>query len=94
MAPLLTDDRWLRELWDEVRPVARAKVEALGEAIAGGDQTTATRLAHDLAGSLGSYGHGDASAAAAELERSLLEAPTVDAVAASPLLERIRLAVT
>lgn len=90
------DEAWIAELWLEVRPAAAVKVAALTDALGtGGDAATAARLAHSLAGSLGSYRHLDASLAAAEIERLLLEdASGVSVETAAPLLERIRRAVT
>jgi HPt (histidine-containing phosphotransfer) domain-containing protein len=93
------DDEWLRDLWGQVRPAAAAKVEALAVAIGqrasgedpGDDRPgSPRRLAHDLAGSLGTYGHLDASAAASELERALIEGTLEPGPALDDLLERLR----
>lgn len=72
-------EEWVTELWRAVRPEAKAKVAIIGSAMGSlrdgallaQQRTAAWREAHQLAGSLGSYGFMDASDAAADLEQIL-----------------------
>jgi len=76
-------DDWVRELWLEVRPGAVERIDRIAGALrmaeAGSlrddDREDALAVAHQLAGSLGSYGFHDAAVAAGEAERLLGEAP-------------------
>ncbi|WP_432484937.1 Hpt domain-containing protein [Kineococcus esterisolvens] len=78
------------DLWEQLRPLVRARLSQLDEWVAAGQllegRSEAVRTAHNLSGSLGSYGRHDGSRVARELERALLddESPgrVVDLVAA------------
>ncbi|WP_041291997.1 Hpt domain-containing protein [Kineococcus radiotolerans] len=78
------------DLWEQLRPLVRARLEQLDEWVATGQQldgrAEAVRTAHNLSGSLGSYGRHEGSLAARALEHALLadESPglVVDLVAA------------
>ncbi|WP_432571974.1 Hpt domain-containing protein [Kineococcus sp. SYSU DK005] len=78
------------DLWEQLRPLVRARLSQLDEWVARGQglagRAEAVRTAHNLSGSLGSYGRHDGSRVARELERALLEdaspALVVDLVAA------------
>ena len=68
-------EEWVAELWQKVKPAARAQVRVLAGALSelrGGNLTPEVRHeawweAHRLAGSLGSYGFADGADAAEEL---------------------------
>jgi diguanylate cyclase (GGDEF)-like protein len=78
----------VRELWDEARPAALQRVDAIENALsalmAGGlgddERDNARREAHRLAGSLGTFGLRDATAHAAALEAAFEAEPAVDRV--------------
>lgn len=61
-------------LWERFRPLVRSRIETLerfveGDARLGAED--AARAAHNLAGSLGSYGRHDGSRIARRIERAL-----------------------
>ena len=76
----------VRELWEQARPTALERVDAIDDAVAAlmaGDladeqRATAKREAHRLAGALGTFGLRDATAHAAALEQALDEAGVAD----------------
>lgn len=85
------------EVWPIVRDSVCGKVERIGEVVTSmeaGSSTPAERadarvLAHQLAGSLGTFGFQDASVAARDLE-TVLDAPTPVATLAVDALARVR----
>lgn len=93
-------DDWIEELWDEQRPSAVAKVARIAAVVPDATAGTldderreeATAVAHQLAGSLGTYGRHDAAQAASDAER-LLKAPPVDADALAGAVKRMEDAV-
>jgi hypothetical protein len=90
----------LAELWAGRAPVARGKVEVLAQYAAAltvgtdepGLRSAARSAAHQLAGSLGSYGRGG-SASSYALETLLRADGTPDAAEVSGLVREIRAAV-
>ncbi|EYR63606.1 hypothetical protein N866_19370 [Actinotalea ferrariae CF5-4] len=59
----------VEQLWAQFLPLVHERVRLIEEVAAGGgDVATAGRAAHNLAGSLGSYGRATASSVARELD--------------------------
>ena len=92
---------WINQLWQEMRPRALEKVAALLQAIemnrlhglTPSQRADTTRLAQQLAGSLGSYGFAksaEATAAAAELEEVLSAESPIDQDRADSAARRLR----
>ena len=74
----------VRQLWEQARPGALARVDAIAAVMAGAlpdDQRDhARREAHKLAGSLGTFGLRDATGHAAVLEMAFEGVPEIDRV--------------
>lgn len=92
---------WVTELWQRVKPDAKAKVAHIGSAVGAlrdgcltdSQRSAAWREAHQLAGSLGSYGFTDASDAAVDLERMLAGDKEIPLEAAARLFLRLHVVV-
>lgn len=95
-----TDDV-VGEVWQRVRSGVAAKVALLAQAataLAAGTLTEELRAdawdrAHQLTGSLGSFGWADGAAAAAEAQRILRDPAPEDAPALAAAVDRMRSAV-
>ena len=89
-------DDWIEELWLEQRASAAAKVECIAAVVPAARAGTlddpsceeVAAVAHQLAGSLGTYGRHDAAEAAADAERLLRDRP-VDAEALAVAVARM-----
>ena len=93
-----TTQALIARLWDQFRPLARDRVEAIAEFVDRADadapsratataQERARRAAHDLAGSLGSYGRPRGSELARAIETAVLADPPDLAAARAAVAE-------
>lgn len=94
-------DDWVEELWLEQRHVAAEKIARIAAVVSRARAGTleeparqeAAAVAHQLAGSLGTYGRADAADAASIAERALTASP-VDGDALASAVERMEADVT
>lgn len=81
------------ELWERFRPLVRERIDLLAAFVAGDPglaREDAARAAHNLAGSLGSYGRTEAGLVARSIDQAFLTGTGDRADELAPLVAELR----